>query len=58
MCNSSRSKIVTLAPVLSIINELEETIYIQEHTDKYETQWKSVEPISISKKVNYFWKNK
>lgn len=55
MSNSSRAKLITFAPFLTIANQLEEKISIRE-CPKYE--WKLIEPISDSSKPTAFWPNK
>lgn len=55
MSNSSRSKLVTFAPFLSIANQLDHPILIREW-NKYQKNisnydWKSIEPINLVKKV-------
>lgn len=57
MSNSSRSKLITFAPFLSIVNQLDQAIFIREWHKNQRTvstyDWKPIEPIDIIKKVKY-----
>jgi vacuolar protein sorting-associated protein 13A/C len=61
MSNSSRSKLITFAPFLSIVNQLDEEFSIREwhQNDKVTMShdWKSIEPISASSKPTAIWTN-
>ena len=62
MSNSSRSKLVTFAPFLSIVNQLEERFSIREwhRSDKNtpnETDWKEIEPTTDNTKPTAIWPN-
>ena len=55
MSNSSRSKLITFAPFLSIANQLDQPILIREW-HKYQKSvsnydWKPIESINVLKKV-------
>lgn len=51
MSNSSRTKIITLAPYLSIVNELDDKISIAEWPVKDNKAWREIEPIKQNNKV-------
>lgn len=51
MSNSSRTKLVTFAPYLSIINELDDTILIAECPPRGQYDWNKVEAIKSNNKV-------
>lgn len=55
MSNSSRTKLITLAPYLMIVNQLEIPIEIAEYRDKSLLKWIPVEPISNTNKSIPFW---
>jgi hypothetical protein len=46
MSNSSRTKLITFAPYLSIINQLDDPIYIAECPPRGKYEWKEVGPIN------------
>jgi hypothetical protein len=56
MSNSSRSKLITFAPFLSIANQLDQTILIREWHKSQKSvsnyDWKPIESIDILKKVS------
>jgi hypothetical protein len=58
MSNSSRTKLITFAPFLTIANQLEEEIQIREWRRNEQNslkcfEWKNIEPISDVSKVIY-----
>lgn len=61
MSNSSRAKLITFAPFLSIVNELDQSMLIREwqyherFVDKKE--WKSIEPIVQTNRPTSYWPN-
>jgi hypothetical protein len=62
MSNSSRTKLVTFAPFLSIVNQLEERIRIREwhlndHRTGSDNDWISIEPITPQTKPEAIWTN-
>jgi hypothetical protein len=67
MSNSSRTKLITFAPFLTIANQLDDDILIREwHRNErrnemkgiiYHPNWKTVEPIRDSSKPVAFWPN-
>jgi hypothetical protein len=63
MSNSSRTKLITFAPYLQIINELDDSIMIAESPARGKYDWKLISTIKSSTKViqffyfSYFFKN-
>ena len=52
MSNSSRTKLITFAPYLQIINELDDEVMIAESPPRFKFDWKGIETIKSTAKVN------
>jgi vacuolar protein sorting-associated protein 13A/C len=60
MSNSSRSKLITFAPFLSIVNQLDENLSVREWHQNDKTinhDWMLVEPINDNSKPTAIWTN-